>query len=227
MRNYSRIRLGERPLTMQRPQGMQQQRQQTTYNLGPNPGQPGMLSDAGYQSQRIVTVVAGAVIAPGVLCETYVSAGKVLARPVQDAATGGSFAPTLAGISFLDPIAVEQTYVVYPVPPSNTGLSFAGYPIGFPVPFVRRGRIWAAWDGNTGVALPSNGGLQVWHSSDGSAAQGVFTTIAAQATLHSEIDAAGAYINLFDPNLVSGAYTDSFGNVLDMVNLEINLPGHS
>lgn len=186
-----------------------------------------MLSDAGYHSQRIVTVVAGAVIAPGVLCETYVSAGKVLARPVQDSTTGGAFAPTLAGISFLDPESVEQNYVVFPVPPSGSGSTFSGYPIGFPVPFVRQGRIWAAWDGNTGTALPSNGAMRVWHSSTGANPQGTFTTLAVSATVGGEIDNAGAYINLFDPNLVSGIYTDSFGNVIDMVNLEINLPGHS
>ena len=226
MKTFSREVL-ERSLRIQRQVGAQQQKQQTHYNRTPNPGQPGMLSDAGYHGQVIVTVVAGVVIPPGTLCETYSSSGKILARPVQDATTGASFAPALAGIAFLDPESVEQTYVTFPVPPSNTGSSFSGYPIGFPVPFVRRGRIWAAWDGNTGTALPSNGGMQVWHSSDGTHKQGIFTTLAVSTTAGAEIDKAGAYINLFDPNLVSGEYTDSFGNVLDMVNLEINIPGHS
>jgi len=198
---------------------------QTHYATTPTPAQAGMLSDLGYRGQQIVTVVAGVVIPPGVLCETYVSSGKVLARPVNDSGTGASFLPTLAGISFLDPASVEQAYATFAVPPSGAGSTFAGYPIGFPVPFVRRGRIWVQWDGNTGVALPSNGGVQVWHSSDGSTFQGVFTTKAAQTTLHSEIDGPFGWENLFDPNLVSGSYTDSFGNTVQILNLEINLPG--
>jgi hypothetical protein len=211
-----------------RPIGMQQQQGgQTTYNLTPNPAQPGVLSQADRSQCYIVSVVAGVAIPFGVLCETYTSSGKILARPVQDTGTTTSFTPTLAGISVLDAFAVEQTYVTFPVPPSGTGSSSSGWPIGVAVPFLRRGRIWASWDGNTGVALPTNGAIQVWHSSTGANPQGVFTTKAAQTTAGAEIDAAGAYINLFDPNQVSGAYTDSFGNVLDMVNLEINLPGHS
>lgn len=228
MRRSSLIRLGDRNLTLPRQIGMQQQQGgQTTYNLNPNPAQPGQPSDAGRSSQRIVTVVAGVVIPFGVLCETYVSSGKTLARPVQDSTTGGSFVPTLIGFSVLDTVAVEQGYTTFPVPPSGTGSSVAGWPVGYAVPFMRIGRIWAAWDGNVGVALVGNGGIQVWHSSTGANPQGVLTTKAAQTTAGAEIDGPFAYLNIWDPNLVSGAFTDSFGNTINIVNVEINLPGHS
>lgn len=197
---------------------------QTNYNLGLNPAQPGALLRAGKRGETIVTRISSAVIPPGVLCELDAN-GKAI--PVQDATTGGSFAPKLIGISYLDVAAVEQAYTTFPVPPSVSGSTFAGYPIGFPVPFVRVGAIWAAWDGNTGTALPRSGAIQVIHSSTGANPQGVFTTRAAQITVGFEIDAAGAYIAVWDPDLISGAYTDSFGNVQNIVALEINLPGHN
>lgn len=198
---------------------------QTNYNLTPNPGQPGQLLDNERSNQDIVTVLAGVVIPFGVLCELNSVTG--LAQPVKDSTTGGSFAPALCGISVLDTVAVEQAYQTYQVPASGTGSSLAGYPVGYPVPFLRRGRIWASWDGNTGTALPRQGAIQVWHSSDGSHSQGIFTTLAVSATAGAEIDLSGAYIGVWDPNLVSGAFTDSFGNVVDIVAIAINLPGHS
>jgi hypothetical protein len=200
---------------------------QTQYNLTPNPAQAGQLVDGERQSMVIKSVRAGVVIPFGVLCETYTSGGQILARPVNDATTGGSFAPTLVGLSMGVNFGVEQSYVTFPVPPSTSGSTLAGWPVGAYVPFIRRGNLWCQWDGNTGVALPTNGTIQVWHSSDGSTFQGVFTTKAAQTTLHSEIDNSPASINVFDSNQVSGTYTDSFGNTVSIVAIEINLPGHS
>lgn len=201
---------------------------QTTVNLTPNPAQPGQLLSNDRSAIGVRTVPAGVVVPFGVLCEVYAATnGNALCRPVKDSTTGGSFAPALGGISILDEVAVEMGYTVYAVPPSTTGSSATGYPIGYSVPLLFRGGIWGSWDGNTGTALPLTGAIQVWHSSDGTHAQGVFTTLAASATAGAEIDAAGAYITVWDPFVKSGAYTDSFGNTVDIVALNINLPGHA
>lgn len=201
---------------------------QTQYNLTPNPAQPGQLLSNDRSMLRVRTVPAGVVIPFGVLCETFAASnGQLLARPVQDSGTAGSFLPALVGISMMDVFAAEMGYIPYAVPPSTTGMSVTGYPVGFSVPFVVVGGVWGAWDGNTGVALPANGGIQVWHSSTGANPQGVFTTKPAQTTAGAEIDGPFAYVQVWDPFIKSGAYTDSFGNVIDIVALNINLPGHS
>jgi hypothetical protein len=201
---------------------------QTTYNLGPNPAQAGQPLSNDKSMMRVMSVRAGVVIPFGVLCETYAGTdGTLLARPVQDSTTGSNFAPTLCGISLADVFAAEMGYTVYAVPPSTTGNTFSGYPVGYSVPMVYDGGIWAVWDGNTGTALPKNGSIQVWHSSNGVNPQGQFTTKAAQGGVGTEIDAAGAYIQVWDPFVRSGAYTDSFGNVNNLVSIMINLPGHS
>ncbi len=199
---------------------------QTIYNLTPNPGQPGQPLSNDRFAMKVRCVPAGVVIPFGVLCETYTASnGQLLARPVQDTQTAGSFNPPLAGISMLDVVAVEMGYVPYAVPPSTSFSGATGYPVGYSVPFVSSGGIWGSWDGNTGVALPLNGGIQVWHSSTGANPQGVFTTKAAQTTAGAEIDGPFAYVQVFDPFAKSGAYTDSFGNVIDIVMLQIDLPG--
>jgi hypothetical protein len=198
---------------------------QTTYNLTPNPAQPGQMLSNDRSASAIRTVPAGVVIPFGVLCEIYAASnGQALARPVQDSGTAGTFLPNLVGISLLDPFAVEQSYVTYAVPASTSGSTMVGYPIGYSVPFVYRGGIWGSWDGNTGVALGLGAGIQVWHSSTGANPQGVFTTKAAQTTAGAEIDGPLPYLQIWDPFLKSGAYTDSFGNVIDIVALQINLP---
>jgi len=201
---------------------------QTNYNLTPNAAQAGMPLSNDRSAMVIRSVRAGAVIPFGVLCETYAATdGTLLARPMQD--PGGTatstYSPALAGISLGDVFAAEMSYQVYSVPPSTTGSSVAGYPIGYSVPFVARGGIWAAWDGNTATALPKNGSINVWHSSTGANPQGVFTTKAQSSTVGGEIDAAGQYIQVWDPFAKSGAYTDSFGNVNNVVAININLPG--
>lgn len=201
---------------------------QTTYNLGPNPAQAGQPLSNDRSMLRVMSVRAGVVIPFGVLCETYAgSDGTLIARPVQDSQTGSSFAPALCGIAMADVFAAEMGYTVYAVPPSTTGNSFSGYPVGYSVPMVYDGGIWGAWDGNTGTAITKNGSINVLHSSTGTTNQGVFTTKAAQGGVGSEIDAAGAYIQVWDPFARSGAYTDSFGNVNNILPIMINLPGHS
>lgn len=199
---------------------------QTTYNLSPNPAQPGQpLSNDG-SMLRVMSVRAGVVIPFGVLCETFAGTdGTLLARPVQDAGTASAFQPALCGVSMADVFAAEMGYVQYAVPPSTTGNTLTGYPVGYSVPMVYDGGIWGQWDGNTTVALPKNGSIQVWHSSTGANPQGQFTTKPAQGAVGAEIDAAGSYINVWDPFGRAGAYTDSFGNVNNIVPILINLPG--
>ena len=142
-----------------------------------------------------------------------------------------TFNPAICGISLLDVFAAEESYQVYSVPPSSTGASFAGYPVGFSVPMMFRGGIWAAWDGNTATALPKNGpstlgqNINYWHSSTGANPQGVFTTKAVSATVGGEIDEAPQYIQVWDPFVKSGTYTDSFGNLVSIVAVNINVPG--
>jgi hypothetical protein len=201
---------------------------QLNYNLSPNPAQPGMPLSNDRTAYLVRSVPAGVIVPFGVLCEIYASSnGTAVCRPVQDATTGGAFAPLQGGVSMLDEFAVEMGYTPYPVPPSTVGNTTAGYPIGYSVPLVFRGGIWGSWDGNTGVALAITGPIQVWHSSTGANPQGVFTTKAVSATVGGEIDLAGASIIQWDPWLRGGAYTDSFGNVTDVVALQINLPGKS
>ena len=207
---------------------------QSQYNLTPNPGQPGQPLSNDRSTWGVRSVRAGVVIAPGVLCETYAASdGTLLARPVQD--TGGTatatYNPAICGISLLDVFAAEESYQVYAVPPSSTGSSFAGYPVGYSVPMMFRGGIWAAWDGNTGTALPKNGpsslgaNINYWHSSTGANSQGVFTTQAVSSTAGAEIAEAPEYIQVWDPFGKSGTYTDSFGNSVSIVALQINMVG--
>jgi hypothetical protein len=199
---------------------------QTQYNLTPSPAQAGQPLSSDRSAYGVRSVRAGVAIPFGVLCETYAASdGTLLAKPVQDSTTGTLFAPALCGISLADVFAAEMSYTTYAVPPSTTGSSVAGYPVGYSVPMVFRGGIWAAWDGNTGTALTKNGSINVLHFSTGTTSQGVFTTRAAQGGVGAEIDAAGAYIQVWDPFAKSGSYTDSFGNVDKIVAININLPG--
>jgi hypothetical protein len=201
---------------------------QTNMNLAPNPGQPGQPLSNDRTGFMVRSVPAGVVVPFGVLCEVYPAAnGQAVCRPVQSAGTLGTFTPALGGLSMLDIFAVEMGYLAYQVPPSGTGSKALGYPIGYSVPLVFRGGLWGAWDGNTGVPLGITGAVNVWHSSTGASPQGVFTTQAPSAVVGAEIDAVGAFVSIWDPWLKSGAYTDSFGNVNDILALQINLPGHA
>jgi hypothetical protein len=138
----------------------------------------------------------------------------------------GIYNPQLVGVSLMDVVGAEQAYVPYAVPNAGAGSTFAGYPVGFSVPVVRRGRIWTLWDGNTGNPLPSAmGAMNVIHSSTGANPQGVVTTKAVSTTVGFEIDALPSACQLYDPRQVSGTYTDAFGTSTSMVVMNLNLPG--
>lgn len=201
---------------------------QLAYSLTAAAGGAGMLYGNGSSQYDRDHAIAGAIIQPGQLIELVTVSGRQLAFPLKDATTGGSFAPKLLGVAEMIVSSAEQAYTTYAVPNIGGSSTFAGYPIGKVVPFLRRGLIWAQWDGNTGTALPAGmGTMQVIHSSTGAHQQGVVTTLAAQTTVGYEIDALPATVQFYDPTGVSGSYTDAFGNVIPIVVLSLNLPGHS
>ena len=101
------------------------------------------------------------------------------------------------------------------------GSTSVGWRAGTMVPFMRRGRIWAAGDAS-GTAL-QYGSIDVHHSSTGTNPQGVFTFLAPQLTVGNEIDIAPGCI-VFNPGLsYNGQYTDNFGNVFSIYPVEINI----
>lgn len=95
-----------------------------------------------------------------------------------------------------------------------------GWKAGQAVPFLRRGRIWAAFD--TGGTQARNGAVNVWHSSDGTHAQGVFTFSAVAQTAGAEIDVAPGTV-VWNPDLVGLSYVDPFGNGQTVGCVEINI----
>jgi hypothetical protein len=199
---------------------------QTAYSLAPNAGQAGLLYGNERSNCEIVTGICGAIIPPGAICEFVSVSGQYVAFPLKDTGTTTTFTPAYCGIALMDSVGAEQTYVPFAVPNVGAGSTFAGYPIGATVGFVRRGTIWTLWDGNTGTGLPfPMGAMNVLHSSTGAHAQGVVTTLAASATAGNEIDALGGAFQLYDPRQVSGTYTDQFGTTVNIVVMKVNLPG--
>jgi hypothetical protein len=199
---------------------------QTSYSTGPTPAIPGMPYDpSSVASGDVVSIVAGVVIPFGVLCE--LSGGKL--QPVQDTnanwpPTGTAAGTSLVGISLQGGIAVEQGYLTPPVPASTAGSTSSGWPVGFIVPVMRRGRIWMSYD-NTGTAT-AIGSVNVWHSSDGTHAQGVATFAATATTAGAEVSTAGAYLESFNPDgTQAGSFTDGWNVANGVLAVTINLPG--
>ena len=104
--------------------------------------------------------------------------------------------------------------------PGN-GSTASGWLKGMAVPFMRKGRIWVATDASGSQV--QTGPINVWHSSDGTHAQGVFTFLATSFTVGNEIDVAPGCV-VFNPNLAySAQYTDPWGNVFSMYPVEISI----
>jgi hypothetical protein len=105
----------------------------------------------------------------------------------------------------------------------QAGSSSTGWAIGKVVPFLRRGRIWVASDGNG--TWTRYGVINIRHSSTGANPQGVFTMTAAQTTAGNEIDIAPNCV-LWNPDLIGGttgpSFTDPFGNTYNTAIVEIN-----
>lgn len=203
---------------------------QTNYSLGPIPGFPGKIFDlSALRSGDIVSFVAGVLIPFGVLCELD-SNGKL--QPVKDInanwpPSGATTGTSLAGVSIWDPEGVMQDYLgsAPSIPPSGGGSSTQGYPKGFRVPILRRGRVWMAYDGQ---GTPTRlGAVNVWHSSDGTNPQGVITFTATSATAGAEVSVAPPSLESFNPDGTQvGSFTDPFGNTVGIIAVSVNLPGY-
>ncbi len=197
---------------------------QTAYNLEPAIAVPGMpFSPA--TSDVIESRPALVPIPFGVAVELVVQNDIEYVQPLQDAGTGGGFTPALFGVSVYDP-AREQALPVLGVNPGGISTP-SQYAAGELVPVMRSGRIYAQTDGAAnwgGTAWPSLGQVRVWHSSDGTHDQGVFTMAAASATAGAEIDECPTSIIGRDVGRVQ-TYTNGFGATFNIAVVEINLPG--
>src|SRR5215472_12439271 len=123
---------------------------QTSYNNQPDIATPGQLADLDLDS-RVVSYPAGEAIEFGRLCEVDASG---LLHHVQGASNVLASAK-LAGVSVKD-VAREQQL-------SSLGGSAgsAHYQSGEMVPVMRKGRIYACWDGSGSQGVMS--GVNVWH----------------------------------------------------------------
>ena len=193
---------------------------QTNIAIGPIAGMPGQAYDSEASNRDVVSRVAAVNIPFGVYCELNASG---LLVPMQDATTGSSFAPLSWGISLFAPFGAEEAYVPFTVPNVGTGATASGYLKGQAVPVMRRGRVWASWDG--GGTVTRTGPINVNHSSDGTHPQGVFTFSAVSPTAGHEIDIAPS-VTTYNPDLVvttGSSFTDSFGNVFSTIPVEIHI----
>ena len=203
---------------------------QTNYSLAPLAGVPGKIFDfAALQSGDIVSFVAGTLIPFGVMCE-LTSSGTL--QPVQDInadwpPSGATTGTSLAGVSVFDAEGVMQDYLgsAPSIPPSGGGSSTKGYPAGYRVPVLRRGRIWMAYDGQ---GTPTRiGSVNVWHSSTGAHPQGVITFTATSAGAGTEVSTAPSSFESFNPDGTQAfSGTDSFGNAISAICVSVNLPGY-
>ncbi len=196
---------------------------QTTYNYRSNPAVAGMPFDTGDSANEIRSYPAAVAVPFGVAVE-LTSTGV---QPAQTATTGAPPAKMI-GISVYDP-AREQSY-----PPGSTGVSTTGYAVGEMVPVLVRGSIWVQGDGG-GTWPATFGAVNVWHSSDGTHNQGVFTMTAPATTAGAEIDTAAAWVSGFTPfptaqpgsdGAWTGTFTDGWGNTNKLFPLSVNFPGH-
>ena len=179
------------------------------------PGLPGTPFTA-WGDNRYRHYVAGATIQPGTLCE--IVSGK--AYPCKDAGTAGSFLPALLGVAMFDP-AMENSYVTTG---GTTEATFPGYAAKAMVPFCYSGEVWVQCDVTT--SWPDMGVVNVWHSSNNTYNNGVFTTTAAQTTSHQEIDALEASIRGVRAE-VAGTFLDGFNQSIITAVVMLNLPGGS
>ena len=199
---------------------------QTSYTLEPVIGVPGMpFSPA---TSNVVESRPALVAIPfGVAVELVVSGGIEYVQPLSDAGTTSSFLPALYGVSIFDP-AREQALPVLGVNPGGIQTA-TGYAANEMVPVMRSGTIYVLTDSATQQASwanpwPSLGAVNVWHSSDASHFQGVFTMLAASATTGAEIDACPTSIIGRDIGRQQ-TYTNGFGAVFSVAVVELNLPG--
>lgn len=193
---------------------------QLTYNLRSVPAVPGMPFDGDMLGNKVQSFPAKYAVGFGIAVELN-SDGTI--QPAQTATTGAPPA-TLIGVTMYDP-AREQSYPPNALTPSST----PGYAAGEMVPVMTRGTMYVAQDG--GGSWSNLGVLNLWHSSDGTHNQGVFTFTAAATTSGAEIDHAPAWMVALKPFTTSpiadvGSFTDGFGQTVTIGVVSINFPGH-
>ena len=184
---------------------------QTVVNLYPISGLPGQFADNAYH--EVKSYAAKVAIGFGILCEIVLTSGFEEIQPVKDSGTTSTFLPVLAGVTAYDP-AREQAL----------GGGGGSYAAGEMVPCVRKGRVFGVFDG--GGTWPTDAAVRVWHSSDGTHLQGVFTMSAASATGGAEIDLVPATQGIVigtEPDRASGSYPDAAGNVIQTAVVALNL----
>lgn len=194
---------------------------QLAYNYRSLPAVPGMPFDMNDTANEVRSYPAAVAVPFGVAVE-LTSSGV---QPAQTSTTGAPPA-AMIGISVFDP-AREQSFP----PDPHTGVSSTGYAAGEMVPVMVKGNIWVQTDGG-GTWPATFGTVNVWHSSDGTHPQGVFTKTAPSSTAGAEIDTAAAWVSGFTPmpqasaQSFVGTFTDGFGNTVKIAPLTVNFPGH-
>lgn len=189
---------------------------QTSYQLNPDIGVAGQLADENLDS-RVVSYPAGEPISFGRLCEVDSSG---LLHPVRG--TGANIASdSLAGVSVFD-VAREQQLA------SSGGSAGSGfYGTNDMVPVLRKGRIYAAWDGSGTQAIL--GRINVNHPSTGdtNGVRGVFTGSATSTTAGAEVTQCPAEIlSVRDVSASTPRRNNSAPNDWELICLlEVNLPG--
>ncbi len=202
---------------------------QVAYNLEPIVGVPGMpFSPAGSNVVESRPALLSAGVAFGTAVELVVSGGVEYVQQLQDSGTTSSFLPALLGVAVWDP-AREQALPVQGGTSSSGIQTYSGYAQYEMVPVMRSGTIYVQTDSVTqqaswANAWPSLGQVLVWHSSDGTHAQGVFTMLAASATTGAEIDECPTSIIGRDPAR-QVTYTNGWGATFGGAVVELNLPG--
>lgn len=197
---------------------------QLTYNLNPDIAVPGQLADENLDD-KILSFPAGEAIEFGRLVEVDGTTGAVW----KVAGTGATLVTSgraLAGVSVFD-VAREQQLA------STGGSSGKGnYQVGEMVPVLRKGHIYAAWDGGTGsfgqgvFTVPN-----VNHSSttDTNDIKGSFTGNTTSSSAGSEVAAAPAGILMVrDVSALTparGAVASAGVGPTYVCDLEVNIQG--
>lgn len=190
---------------------------QTSYNLNPDIAVPGMPADEGLERQ-VFSAPAGEAIPFGRLCEVDSSGNLFLVKGTGAAITSGK----LAGISIQD-VAREQSL-------ATSGSSGSGYyGQSEMVPVMRKGRIFAAFDGSvTNVQAPFVApGVNHPSTTDASGIRGVFSGGTVTTTAGAEITQTGTNIlYVRDVSTQTPARGAAGTNNYQYVALiELNLPG--
>lgn len=159
---------------------------QTSYVLTVDFGVPGQLADLNLDS-RIVSIPAGENINFGILCEEDQTA-HVLHPVAGSGATLVTTGRALAGISVFDVAREQQLSSITGGVVGSGGSGY--YQSGEMVPVLRKGRVYACWDGS-GTQGDFKSPL-VWHpsTSDPFGLRGVFSNGTTSTSVGSELTTA-------------------------------------